>query len=92
MYIWDSSKSEKEMAYGAYWERNMLALKYADGWYKCELYKGYSRVLSLDNGAITFHIPDEFDVGNLQEIENNWDGHTTEIKWKKIMKEKGIIS
>ncbi len=71
----------------AYWERNMLALYFADGWYKDTQsnYPGWLRVLSLDGGKITFHIPDAFMVGNLPEIEPNWDGHTTEQKWMRVM-------
>lgn len=77
----------------AYWERNVLALKYADGWYADHQsnYKGWLRVLSLDGGAITFHIPDEFDVGDLKEIEPNWDGHTTEEKWRRILEARGVV-
>ncbi len=76
----------------AYQERNLLALRYADGWYKDidNNWPGWSRVLSLDNGKITFHIPDEFLVGNLPEIKPNWDGHSTEQKWRKILASKGL--
>jgi hypothetical protein len=82
----------------AYWERNMLALRYADGWYFDDIedntyladgypvarYEGWRRVLSLDGGKMTFHVPDDFDVGNLPQISRNWDGHTTEEKWRRI--------
>lgn len=90
----------------AYWERNVLALKYADGWYNDDetyvspydsfeidsspRYLGWRRVLTLNNGSITFHIPDDFDVGNLPEIARNWDGHTTHEKWARILKLRGI--
>ena len=54
-------------------------------------YKGWQRVLSLENGSITFHIPDDFDVGNLPQIGiPNWDGHTTEQKWARIAERFGI--
>lgn len=78
----------------AYWERNVLALWMADGWYKDveNNYPGWLRVLSIDNGRVTFHIPDDFDVGKLPEIIPNWDGHTTEEKWKRILSECGIES
>lgn len=85
--------SMEELADLALWERNMLALNYADGWYYDTVnnYDGWRRVLSLDNGKITFHIPDNFDVGNLPQIEPNWDGHTRKQKWERIMRMKGIL-
>ena len=95
---WHDGMSDKETADLAYWERNMLALRYADGWYNDDVlirvmddsvyvsrFQGWRRVLSLDGGRITFHIPDDFDVGNLPEIAPNWDGHSTELKWARIM-------
>lgn len=102
--IWTHKKSDKETAEMAYWERNMLALRYADGWYFDDVdaptkdfpdhqmarYDGWRRVLSLDGGKITFHIPDDFDVGNLHQIQPNWDGHTTEEKWMKVAALRGI--
>jgi len=98
---WHKGMSHKETQELAYWERNMLALKYADGWYndyvlvdlgmrKAPRYEGWLRVLSLEGGRITFHIPDDFDVGNLPEIQPNWDGHTTEQKWSRIAESRGI--
>lgn len=89
---WNKDMSDKETADLAYWERNVLALRFADGWYEdyaCN-FPGWLRVLSLKSGTITFHIPDDFDVGNLPEIEPNWDGHTTEEKWKSILNYRGI--
>jgi hypothetical protein len=76
----------------AYYERNMLALRYADGWYydTDNNWEGWKRVLSLDGGKMTFHIPDNFNVGNLKQIEPNWDGHTTEEKWARIDRMMGI--
>lgn len=85
----------------AYWERNVLALRYADGWYNDDIekgltdawgprYNGWRRVLSLDGGRITFHIPDDFEVGDLPQIEPNWDGHTTEEKWARILAARGV--
>lgn len=100
---WHEGMSDKETKDMAYWERNVLALKYADGWYDDVVindegdtamvmarYDGWQRVLSLDGGKITFHIPDDFDVGNLPEIERNWDGHTTEEKWRRILDARGV--
>lgn len=89
---WNKEMSVEETKDLAYWERNVLALKYADGWYedKENKYPGWLRVLSLDGGRCTFHIPDDFDVGNLREIMPKWDGHTTEEKWKRILSERGV--
>lgn len=104
---WNPEMTDKEAKDLAYWERNVLALKYADGWYNDDVkeggddsftlvhtlkprFDGWRRVLSLDGGKITFHIPDDFDVGNLPQIARNWDGHTTEEKWRRILSEKGI--
>jgi len=90
--VWNSSLTAEEERDLAYAERNLLALKYADGWYN-DLdndWPGWRRVLSLEKGSCCFHIPDDFDVGNLPEIEPNWDGHTTEEKWKRILLQKGI--
>lgn len=120
---WNPEMTDAESKDLAYWERNMLALKFADGWYnddvrKSEIMKdfmdkqpegqilsgifqtdwslivprfeGWRRVLTLDGGAITFHIPDEFEVGNLPEIPRNWDGHSTEEKWQRIADGRGI--
>lgn len=99
---WHPEMTDKETADLAYWERNMLALRYADGWYYDDIvrwrddnpanqvlesrFSGWRRVLTLDGGAITFHIPDDFDVGDLEEMDRNWDGHTTEEKWRRIAK------
>ena len=85
--IWNSGMTDSESKDLAYWERNMLALRCADGWYEDHEsgFEGWLRVLSLDDGKITFHIPDNFDVGNCPEIRPNWDGHTTQEKWQRIM-------
>lgn len=105
--VWQPTMSDKETADLAYWERNMLALRYAQGWYDDMIpdppivgvcsdslptqsqkwvprYTGWRRALSLENGRITFHIPDDFDVGDLRRIGPNWDGHTTEEKWQRV--------
>jgi hypothetical protein len=89
---WNDNMSVEETKDLAYWERNVLALKYADGFYRDTQnnYPGWLRVMSLEGGKITFHIPDEFEVGNLPEIEPNWDGHTTEQKWQRVLAERGI--
>lgn len=89
---WNKEMSVEETKDLAYWERNVLALNYAQGWYidTENNYPGWSRVLSLENGKITFHIPDEFEVGSLPEIEPNWDGHSTFEKWSRILKRFGI--
>lgn len=94
--------TDKEAKDLAYWERNMLALllavilnKYTNtvnGWYEHneEGYEGFSRVISLMDGKITFHVPDDFDLGFLPKIKPNWDGHTTEEKWKFVAKLCGV--
>ena len=63
------------------------------GWYydTDNNWSGWRRVISLDGGEICFHIPDSFDVGNLPEIEPNWDGHTTKEKWNRIAKIAGAV-
>ena len=85
---WNKNLTDKETIKLAYWERNMLALKYAQGWYYDteSNFEGWSRCLCLDYGACNFHIPDDFDVGNLQQIGPNYDGHTTEEKWQKLFR------
>lgn len=73
--------------------RNMSAFnipgtnKPAAGWYphQGEGFEGWSRVISLYGGAATFHVPDDFDLGDLAQIEPDWDGHTTHEKWTLIM-------
>ena len=92
IYEWKPGISQEEMKDGAYWERNMLALHFADGWYNDtdNNWEGWKRVLSLCNGAMCFHIPDEFDVGNLPQIEPNWNGHTTREKWLMVLKKRGL--
>jgi hypothetical protein len=96
--LWQPSMSDKETAELAYWERNVLALYFAEGWYNDDgedgnaRYKGWRRVLSLRGGRITFHIPDDFDVGRLAKIEKNWDGHSTLEKWRYILARCGIPS
>jgi hypothetical protein len=76
----------------AYYERNMIALRFADGWYYDteNNWEGWKRVLSLDCGKMNFHIPDDFQIGNLPQIEPTWDGHTTEEKWARIDKMRNI--
>lgn len=58
------------------------------GWYRHEGegFEDWSKVISIANGKFTFHVPNDFDLGELPEIKPNWDGHTTEEKWKNIMK------
>jgi hypothetical protein len=62
------------------------------GWYphQGEPWEGWSRVISLYHGRVTFHVPDDFDLGGLPQIEPNWDGHSTEEKWKYVMEECGV--
>jgi hypothetical protein len=60
------------------------------GWYHHGEYEGWTRVISLFDGRITFHVPDDFDLGSLPQIDPNWDGHTTEEKWVRMMKKCGV--
>ena len=81
--VWTEGMTPEQEREIAYAERNLLALGVADGWYiDPNGSPWFSRVLSIKNGRMTFHIPDDFDVGNLPQIEPNWDGHTTEEKWR----------
>lgn len=84
--VWHPEMTLEETKNLSYWERNMLALKYAEGWYYDteNNWDGWKRVLALDMGQCNFHVPDDFDVGNLQQIEPRYDGHSTERKWQKI--------
>jgi hypothetical protein len=66
----------------------LKATKPVAGWFnhQGEGFEGWSRVVSLGRGTITFHVPDDFDLGDLLEIEPNWDGHSTDEKWLRVMK------
>lgn len=90
---WNNQLSSKQAEGLAYYERNMIALRFADGWYfdVANNWEGWKRVLSLDAGKMTFHIPDDFKIGDLRQIEQNWDGHTTEEKWQRIDDRFGIV-
>jgi len=103
--VWSEERTDKEGKDCAYWERNMLAAlccfmlnEWADergvktnaGWYMHGEWPGWNRVISFWDGAVTFHIPDDFDVGDLPRIEPNWDGHTTEEKWRYLMDMMGM--
>lgn len=97
-FVWQEGMSAEESKDGVYWERNMLALLLANvinqlalvkeisGWYHHGEYEGWARVISINNGTITFHVPDGFDLGDLPKIKPNWDGHTTEEKWNRVMR------
>ena len=62
------------------------------GWYydRENNWEGWLRVISLFDGSITFHIPDDFQIGDLEEIEPNWDGHTTKEKYERILNFCGV--
>lgn len=62
------------------------------GWYfdTDNNWDGWKRVISLFDGRITFHVPDDFDLGDkLPEIKPNWNKHTTEEKWLMMMERCG---
>ena len=63
-----------------------------NGWYNDDdnNWDGWHRVISLNGGEITFHIPDNFEVGKLPQIKPNWNGHTTIQKWNSIAKTAGV--
>ena len=65
---------------------------YPCGWYfdTDNNWDGWKRVITLDCGSITFHIPDDFEVGNLPQVKANWNGHTTQEKWNQIAKTAGV--
>jgi hypothetical protein len=66
----------------AFWERNMLVLMLASGYY---LHEGWKvLVINTSEGQLTFHVPPDFDTMGLPEIQPCWDGHTTEEKWERI--------
>lgn len=92
MKTWHAGMSDKETAEVAYYERNMVALRFADGWYfdTDNNWEGWRRVLSLLGGKMCFHIPDDFDVGTLLQIPANWDGHTTAEKWATVQDYRGV--
>lgn len=90
---WSPDMTDKETAELAYFERNMLALYAARlggilglhcGWYNHFGYKGWERVISIADGYISFHVPDNFDLGDLNEIEPNWNGGTSEEKFQRL--------
>jgi len=90
---WKEGMNPEQERDVAYHERNLLALEFADGWYDDpdNDWPGWRRVLSLNSGAMCFHIPDDFPVGNLPKITPNWDGHTTKEKWTRVLKYRGIV-
>lgn len=69
------------------YEELSIGAKKKCGWYydTDNNWDGWKRVISIYDGSVTFHIPDDFDVGSLPQIEPNWDGHSTREKWERIM-------
>jgi hypothetical protein len=72
-----------ETADEAFYERNMLALLYARGYYWHDGWK----VLVIDSpaGQLTYHVPKDFETYRLPEIKPCWDGHTTDKKHQRII-------
>jgi hypothetical protein len=66
-----------------YNDRNLLAATFARGYYWHEGWK----VLVIDSpaGQLTYHVPPDFDIGRIPEIEPCWDGHSTPEKHERIM-------
>lgn len=73
-------------------EHDKTEYVYPCGWYfdTDNNWEGWKRVITLDCGSIAFHIPDDFEVGNLPQVKANWNGHTTQEKWNQIAKTAGI--
>ena len=46
---------------------------------------GWSRVISLYGGEVTFHVPDDFDLGSLPQVKATQNYLPTEEKWLAIM-------
>lgn len=67
--------------------KDVIAKSFKSGWYydRDNNWDGWKRVISIENGEITFHVPDNFDMGNLPEIKPNWNGLSTEDKWRLVM-------
>jgi hypothetical protein len=98
--VYKDGMSMKEQRDVGYFERNMLALLIANllrdetdeelkcGWYYDTEndWDGWKRVVCLLGGSACFHVPDDFDLGHLPQIEPTYDGHTTEAKWENVMK------
>jgi len=53
--------------------------------------EGFRRVISMSDGKLTWHVPDDFSLGDLPEIQPNWDGHTTEMKYQRIREWCGAV-
>lgn len=70
-----------------------LAKGAPSGWYVHEgdEFKGWSRVISIGSGTFTVHVPDDFNMGTLPQINPNWNNHTTEEKWNMVKKVCGIV-
>lgn len=75
---------ENETADEDFYERNMLALILADGWYIDPENKWKVLVIYLPSGQLTFHVPPDFDTMKLRRIAPCWDGHTTAEKWERV--------
>lgn len=70
-----------------------FGFSHSNGWYfdTDNNWEGWLRVISLNHGQVTFHIPDDFDLGELPQIQPNWNGHSTEEKWQYVKEECGIF-
>lgn len=73
-YIWKEGTSPEDEAKGAYWERNMLALRYA--FISNELQR-------LAFAAMHTSMPESLVCGWYYDDENNWDG------WKRVISLEG---
>lgn len=93
----NNDKNVKKRVKAVKWERNMALLYLANhlndtdplnecGYYIDNKFPGAKRVISLFGGLMTFRVKDDFDLGRLPEVEENWDGHTTEEKYTEMMR------
>jgi hypothetical protein len=46
--------------------------------------EGFKRVISINRGRYTFHVPDSFNLGRLPITKPDWDGHSTQEKYKRM--------
>lgn len=76
-----------------YHQRNMVALTLANafkgsGWYYDaeNMDSPSNRVIKINHpeGQMTFHVRNDFNLGDLPQIEPDWDGHTKNEKWARM--------
>lgn len=72
----------------AYRQRNEIALHFSDFWYRHDDpdFEGWQRVIGWWDGdkAVTFHVPDDFDLGDLEEVPATPYFYTDDEKWEAL--------